>query len=313
MSLLKTFKQLNKNSAGQAGNKAAALGELTRYKIPIPAGFVILTIAFEQFLKENDLEAKINDLLFSTNYEKHEEIKKTSIKLKRLINRGNISEKLEKEVLKAFDKLETKHVAIRSTVAITNPKHKKWAKDLDISINIQKDNLINQIKKAWAALYSIPALNYRYKHALIKQNLSVAIIIQTTVKALISGQCFTINPKTLNKKEIIITASYGLRQGIQSSVVKADSYTINKNHARFNILNKKITKQAIMIITGSRSTKKSDVPKTKQKLQKLNDELILQLSQIAYNIENISGSPQELEWAYLDNQFYITQLQNIEE
>lgn len=313
MPFVKTFKQINKKSAEQVGNKAATLGELTRYKIPIPAGFVIITTAFEQYIKNNNLITKINDILFSTDYENKESVKKASAKLKRLISRGIISEKLENEVLKSFDKLETNHVAIRTTIAIANPKHKKWAKDLDLCNNIKKPDLISTIKKSWSALYSINSLNYRYENGLIKQDLSVAIIVQTTVKASISGLCYTINPKTFNKKEMLITASYGLKQGISNNLVKADSYFINKNRARFNILKKKIVKQAIMIITGSRSTKKSAVSASKQSKQKLEDELILQLSQIAYNVERICEGHQEIEWAYVDNQFYITQSHLIEE
>jgi pyruvate,water dikinase len=313
MPFVKTFKQINKKSAEQVGNKAATLGELTRYKIPIPAGFVIITTAFEQYIKSNNLIVKINDVLFSTNYEDKDSIKKASAKLKRLISRGLISDKLENEVLKSFDKLETKHVAVRTTIAIANPKHNKWAKDLDLCNNIKRTDILNTIKKSWAALYSVNSLTYRYQNGLIKQNLSVAIIVQTTVKASISGRCYTINPKTFNKKEMLITASYGLKQGISNNLVKEDSYFVNKNKARFNILKKQIRKQAVMIITGTRSTKKSTVPVNKQSKQKLEDELILQLSQIAYNIERICESHQELEWAYVDNQFYITQAHKIEE
>ncbi len=48
------FNDLGKESVSIAGGKGAQLGEMTRAGIPVPPGFVVLTPAFDLFLKENN-------------------------------------------------------------------------------------------------------------------------------------------------------------------------------------------------------------------------------------------------------------------
>jgi pyruvate,water dikinase len=62
MELIRAFKNLTKNDAGIAGGKGASLGEMTQAGIPVPPGFVFLSNAFEQFIKETDLVQEIDSL-----------------------------------------------------------------------------------------------------------------------------------------------------------------------------------------------------------------------------------------------------------
>jgi len=65
MNFTKHFKELSKSDVSIAGGKGASLGELTRTGIPVPQGFVVLSTAFEQFIKENDLSVEIDSALHS--------------------------------------------------------------------------------------------------------------------------------------------------------------------------------------------------------------------------------------------------------
>ena len=71
MLLIKNFKDLTKEDVAIAGGKGASLGEMTKAGIPVPEGFVVLSDAFEQFLKETDLNVEIEAILDTV---KHEEI-----------------------------------------------------------------------------------------------------------------------------------------------------------------------------------------------------------------------------------------------
>jgi pyruvate,water dikinase len=70
--LLKWFKNLSKESVGEAGGKGASLGEMTKAGIPVPNGYVILSSSFEKFLEGTDLNVEIDSILEKVN---HKEMK----------------------------------------------------------------------------------------------------------------------------------------------------------------------------------------------------------------------------------------------
>ena len=59
----KKFNRITSDDVSLAGGKGASLGEMTRVKMPVPPGFVILTNAFDKFLEETDLGVNIDAIL----------------------------------------------------------------------------------------------------------------------------------------------------------------------------------------------------------------------------------------------------------
>src|SRR3990167_1191749 len=82
---IKTFKQLNKKSVSEAGGKGASLGELTAAGIPVPPGFVVLASAFDQFLKETDLDVEIESILKKVSHKDINSVEKASEKIRAMI------------------------------------------------------------------------------------------------------------------------------------------------------------------------------------------------------------------------------------
>lgn len=59
----KNFKQLSKEDTKIAGGKGASLGEMSRARLPVPPGFVVLAAAFDRFLEETDLDVDVAAIL----------------------------------------------------------------------------------------------------------------------------------------------------------------------------------------------------------------------------------------------------------
>lgn len=68
MEITRNFTKLGRNDAPLAGGKGASLGEMTQAGIPVPPGFVVLSEAFEFFIKETDLIQEIDAILHSVNH-----------------------------------------------------------------------------------------------------------------------------------------------------------------------------------------------------------------------------------------------------
>ena len=82
MELLRDFKKITKSDVSLAGGKGASLGEMTQAGISVPPGFVILSISFEKFLEETDLNVEIEAILDSVNHKEIHTIENASEKVR---------------------------------------------------------------------------------------------------------------------------------------------------------------------------------------------------------------------------------------
>ena len=146
MNFIKNFKNLNKKDISIAGGKGASLGEMTRVKIPVPPGFVVLASAFDRFLEETDLGVEIETAMHKVNRKNIRSIEKVSEKIRDLIHDVKFPKTLGNEILKEFPKLKTKYVAVRSSATAEDSLIASWAGELESYLNVTKENLLESIK-----------------------------------------------------------------------------------------------------------------------------------------------------------------------
>lgn len=121
-----------------------------------------------------------------------------------------------------------------------------------------------------------------------------------------SGIAFSVHPVTEDKNQIIIEAGLGLGEAIVSGQITPDSYVIEKQPRR--IIDKNILVQTKGLYrSNSGGSEWRDIPKAKGEKQVLSDREILELSEIILRIENHYGTPQDIEWAFENGNFYIVQ------
>jgi pyruvate,water dikinase len=120
----------------------------------------------------------------------------------------------------------------------------------------------------------------------------------------VSGIAFTANPISGQRDEIVIEASYGLGDAIVSGQVDPDRYFLDVSS--WNIAKRQPgTKQAASLPHPAGGTELVQGPSNLS--QALTDEQILQLARLAQRVENHFGAPQDIEWAYASNMFYLVQ------
>jgi pyruvate,water dikinase len=125
------------------------------------------------------------------------------------------------------------------------------------------------------------------------------------IQSEISGICFTVHPVTKDYDQMIIEAGYGLGEAIVGGKITPDTYVVHKKDKK--ILDKNISQQKRMIVKDKDTNTEKMVPKSKQERQKLSDTQILKLSEICKRIEKHYRVPQDIEWAFAKNKFYIVQ------
>ena len=320
---IKNFKSISKKDVCIAGGKGASLGEMSRAKIPVPPGFIILVEAFDKFLRETDLAVEIASQIKQMNYKDINSIDRASNVIRDLIHDAPMPQDLEKEFLKEFNKLNAKHVAIRSSATAEDSAVASWAGELETYLNTSQTNLIENIKKCWSSLFTPRALFYAFEKEIItadKQKkirartckkladcypVGVAVVVEKMVQSDISGICFTVHPVTEDRNQMVIEAGWGLGEAIVGGKITPDTYVISRKD--WIIMDTNISNQEMMIIRSGSGIKEAKVLKSEQSKQKLSGKQIIKLAKLCQKIEDHYKFPQDIEFAIENNKIYITQ------
>lgn len=228
MKYIKKFKEIGKKDVDIAGGKGASLGEMLNSGIPVPNGFVILSSTFDYFIKKTDLIQEIDSILDNVDRNVIHEVEKASEKIRELIISREIPEDIKIEIEKNFKELGSSFVAVRSSATAEDGSQNAWAGQLESYLNTNKNDLLENVKKCWASLFTPRAIFYRFEKGLDKTKISVAVVIQQMVQSEISGIAFSVHPVTEDKNQVIIEAGFGLGEAIVSGSVTPDSYVLEK-------------------------------------------------------------------------------------
>lgn len=302
----KLFSELHKSDANIAGGKGASLGEMLNAGIPVPDGFVVLSTTFDEFIKQAEIEADIEGILDQVDHKAVHTIDEASTKIQEIIINTKMPEAIEKEIIESFNILNSEFVAVRSSATAEDGAEHAWAGQLDSFLNTTKDNVLNNVRRCWASLFTPRAIFYRFEKGLYTTHISVAVVVQTMVNSEKSGIAFSVHPVTEDPNQLIIEAGLGLGEAIVSGSVTPDSYVVEKDSKNIieciaNNQNKALYRKA----GGGNEWK--DLNNEEANRQVLSEKEILELATIILTVENHYGFPCDLEWAYEHNKFFIVQ------
>jgi len=319
----KLFKNISKKDVLLAGGKGASLGEMTKAKMSVPPGFIILVDAFDKFLEETDLVPEIASQIKQINFKDINSVDKASNVIRDLISDVQVPEDLEDILLKEFKELNCKYVAVRSSATAEDSSVASWAGELETYLNTSETNLIENIKKCWSSLFTPRALFYAFEKGVITQDgqkkirartckklahcypVAVAVVIQKMVQSDVSGICFTVHPVTQDRNQMVIETGWGLGEAIVGGKITPDTYVISKKD--WIIIDANISDQKMLIVRQGNGVKETKVSSPKQSKQKLPDKKIIQLAKLCQKIEDHYKHPQDIEFAIEGNKIYITQ------
>ncbi|MBI3366860.1 PEP/pyruvate-binding domain-containing protein [Candidatus Roizmanbacteria bacterium] len=300
------FNMLDRGSMRIAGGKGASLGKLMQENIPMPNGFVILTTAFERFLEFAGLKEEITASICNINCNDLQQLEMISNNICADISNCELPADLTEDILKTFSKLNAQYVAVRSSAKSEDSLMASWAGEMESYLNTTEDVLLENIKKCWASRFNPRTIYYCYEKKLNLKDISIAVVIQKMVQSEISGVCFTANPLTRDRSQMVIEAGYGLGKAVVEGLITPDTYLIDKKN--WTILDKNINHQKVMLINDpNNGTIEKQVTRSEQAKQKLSDSVIINLSKLCSKVEKIYNKPQDIEWAYEKGCFNILQ------
>jgi len=278
---------------------------MTQAGIPVPPGFVVLSTAFDKFLRDPDLNGEIASVLRAVDHKELRAVENASAKIQSLILGADFPKDVADEVQRSLRDLNAEFVAVRSSATAEDGAVAAWAGQLESFLNTTDETLLENIKRCWASLFTPRAIFYRFERG-FQENICVAVVVQKMVDSEISGVAFSVHPVTQDRNQLIIEAGFGLGEAIVSGQITPDRYVVEKKE--WLILETNIVRQEKMLVKKPcGGTEWADVPDEKRSVQKLSGRQIMVLARMVLNIETQYDHPCDIEWALESPVFYITQ------
>src|SRR5919107_89726 len=120
---------------------------------------------------------------------------------------------------------------------------------------------------------------------------------------------FTANPANGRRNEVAISAAWGLGESVVSGSVTPDSIVVEKESGR--VISREISNKEVLTVYTESGTEERPVPEARRRQPVLDDEMAAELARYGARIEELYGSPQDIEWALAGGELFILQARPI--
>ncbi len=302
MNFIKQFDELGRDDIYQAGGKGANLGELTRAGLPVPPGFVVVTDAYRAYVAEHQLAEEIAALAAPRDDPAGYDDASAQI---RALFSDELSDSVRAETAEAYAALgEDPPVAVRSSATAEDLPEASFAGQQDTYLNVRGlEDLLAAVRECWASLWTARAMAYRARQGIDPASVSLAVVVQQMVNAEAAGVMFTANPSNGRRDETVISAAWGLGESVVSGSVNTDNIVVRKPDG--TIVSSETADKAVMTVPAGQRTQERPVPAEQRQRPVLSESEAGELAAYGSRIEDHYGSPQDIEWARADGQFFI--------
>ncbi|MFA5161645.1 MAG: PEP/pyruvate-binding domain-containing protein [Elusimicrobiales bacterium] len=204
-------------------------------------------------------------------------------------------------------------VAVRSSAADEDSAQHSFAGQLD-SFLFQPvdDNLLETVLRCHRSAFGERAAAYRRAREL-RGKTRAAVIIQEMVAADVSGVAFTANPLTGDPETMLVSAVYGMGEGLVSGALDADLWTLD---GEGNILSETICDKREKLVFNEefgRGLVKINVDENLRLRPALGKKQLAELARACREIEKTAGGfvPQDIEFCFRGDELFILQTRTI--
>lgn len=288
------------NDVQIAGGKGASLGQMLQLSLPVPGGFVVLTSAFENVFFGTECGARINQLLLEIRDQRS--LRRVAKMIQELITNVEIPFYIENDIKASFADLPFDYVAVRSSATSEDSATASWAGQLDSFLNTTHDDLLLNVRRCWASLFSDRAISYRI-HCDSK-DMSVAVVVQGMLDSRISGTAFSVHPVTGQSDVVLIESCIGLGETLVLGREMPTTFLVKKDSLA--ISHKDIGEQKNGL-RRSDSGKGNELFVVDSTMKPLSDSEAQEVARLVLNVEQKFGFAVDVEWAYEGDRLYLLQ------
>lgn len=323
------YEELGMNDVSRVGGKNASLGEmisnLANAGVQVPGGFATTADAFNEFLDQSGLEARIHKVLDSLDVDNIAALGEAGKDIRNWIIDTPFQPELENAIRDAFKTLQgdagdEASFAVRSSATAEDMPDASFAGQQETFLNVKGyDSVMVAIKHVFASLFNDRAISYRVHQGYDHKGVALSAGIQRMVRSdkASSGVMFTIDTESGFEDVVFITSSYGLGEMVVQGAVNPDEFYVHKptlDAGRPAIVRRNLGSKLIEMVYSDatehgKQVEIVDIDKSKSLAFSITDEEVMELAKQAQIIEKHYERAMDIEWAKdgVDGKLYIVQ------
>lgn len=204
------------------------------------------------------------------------------------------------------DNIDSKF-AVRSSAIDEDGDKASFAGQFETLLNIDSQNLLIAVKQVKDSATSAQVKAYRKNKGLLESQ-EIAVVIQHMVDPEISGVAFGADPVTGSLDSSIISAVYGLGEGLVSGELNSDNYQIIKGKISKTIAEKEY---AFVRNFNCDGISKTNVSEELISIPAMRDNQVKEVARILETLYAEFKKPQDIEFAYSKEKLFILQTRPI--
>jgi phosphohistidine swiveling domain-containing protein len=262
----------------QAGGKGASLARLHSLGFQVPQGFVVTVAAFQAFLADFGIQVLTQRMDWA---------EKDLERIRELLLACRLPDQVARPIAQAYQKLGGR-VAVRSSMLGEDTDIISFAGQLDTVLNVSgAEECLRAVRRCWASIFNWRLFNYLVEREAsspdaIIGSFSMAVVVQRMVDAKAAGVAFSADPLT-GESCVVIEAARGLGDALVQGIVEPDRYVVDA--------------RGVLAVADP---VQPDAPV-------LRSEQILHLASEVRNVASLMTDPQDVEWGWDGNAFYLLQ------
>ncbi|MFC9895180.1 phosphoenolpyruvate synthase [Nocardia sp. NPDC127579] len=286
-----------------AGGKARGLHSVHNGGFRVPEWVVFGTDVFECFAEEAGLAAAVAEFAALDDLDR---ALAAGAALRAQVGAAELSAGMRALIGGGYERLGAGAVAVRSSVSAEDGAQHSYAGQFDSYLNVNGvAAVLERVRDCWASAFSDRSIRYSFAQGQPRAG-GTAVVVQRLVAARASGVVCTANPITGAPDEVVVSAVYGLGEGLVSGAVDADSVIVRKS-----------TGAVLETIVGDKDRRYAPAPEQGCQVRAVDPEErerpvltaaeLAELTTLARRLESDRGTPQDIEWAIDDTGIWVLQ------
>lgn len=292
--------------AGVAGGKGASLSRMVAAGVSVPPGFVVCPDVFARAIVATPTGDAIAAAIAGLDAGDTAARARASRYIRDLIVGSAIPDDVAIALAAAYNRLGGP-VAVRSSAIAEDSPTASYAGQQETFLDVVgAEGVLARVRDCWASFFSEHAIFYRQQKGSLA-DLRVAVVVQRLIVPEKAGVMFTVDPIQRRRDRLVVEAVWGVGEALVSGLVTPDNYQVARADAR--VMRAFVPAKPIAIARDDASGRlqRVDVPAERRLARVLSDDEIARLVALGVRLEEIFGTPQDVEWGIAAGTLYAFQ------
>ncbi len=306
--LIVPFPGAGRADIAQVGGKAASLIRMLDAGLPVPPGAVLTTEFFQPWFERIQASDAWNELVGAEPSQWADicpRLKELSPGLPFSPSQQQALDDLKRRLAEPAKEVR---FAVRSSSPEEDLETASFAGGYETRLGVSPDGLADAIRRCFASSLDERVFVYKRENGLDPLSPRIAVIVQKQVASDISGIGFSLNPMTNDFDEALVEANWGLGESVVAGQVSPDRFVVDKVSQR--VIDRQVGAKEASIWLGREGGTVERASHRSEELT-LADAQLAELSDAMSRIEELLGTPTDIEWAYANGRLHLLQARPI--